>query len=40
MVILDVRLKKIYGFDEFHMNFSYPAMKHWKAAAVSAIKRR
>lgn len=24
MVILDVRLKKIYGFDEFHMNFSYP----------------
>lgn len=24
MIILDVKLKHIYGFDEFHMNFSYP----------------
>lgn len=24
MIILDVKLSRIYGFDEFHMNFSYP----------------
>ena len=24
MIVLDVRLKHIYGFDEFHINFTYP----------------
>lgn len=24
MIILDIKLNHIYGFDEFHMNFSYP----------------
>ena len=24
MIILDVKLNNIYGFDDFHINFTYP----------------
>ena len=24
MIILDVKLNHVYGFDDFHMNFTYP----------------